>query len=418
MRFDHVKPSTQIQENGPSGTTLLEYGPDRALPEPDERLNRLKRLAKLGFALTGDPIDVFRHIAGMIGELLDVSVVNLSEIRGEELFFLSTYAKGEVRTYTGTCKLENTPCATVQEAKDLRVYQDVMTKFPEAIFLRAFNAYTYCGFPALDGNGTVVAVICILDDKQRDFSEEDKDLLKILAHRIGLELERQKHIDEHARKDIELQKAVQRAEEEKARTEAIIAAIGDGISILDTDFKVLYQNEIHKKLAGDHVGEYCYQAFEHKNERCEVCPVAMTFMDGKVHTVELSAAAGTVTLHVETTASPLRDVNGRIVAGIEVVRDITARKRAEEQMYQIQRDWEDTFNTITDMITVHDKDFNIIRANKAAEQILGLPTLGASSVKCYEKYHGTDLPTLGMRQLPEPPDRGAHERRGVRTPLE
>jgi GAF domain-containing protein len=127
----------------------------------------------------------------MIGELLDVSVVNLSEIRGDELFFLSTYAKGEVRTYTGACKLKNTPCATVQEAKDLRVYHDVMAKFPEAVFLRAFNAYTYCGFPALDGNGAVTAVICVLDDKQHDFSEEDQDLLKILAHRIGLELERQ-----------------------------------------------------------------------------------------------------------------------------------------------------------------------------------------------------------------------------------
>ena len=94
----------------------------------------MKRLAELGLALSGDPIDVFRHIAGMIGELLDVSVVNLSEIRGEELFFLSTYVKGDVQTYTGTCKLENTPCATVQEAKDLRVYHDVISKVPGSGF--------------------------------------------------------------------------------------------------------------------------------------------------------------------------------------------------------------------------------------------------------------------------------------------
>jgi PAS domain S-box-containing protein len=64
----------------------------------------------------------------------------------------------------------------------------------------------------------------------------------------------------------------------------------------------------------------------------------------------------------------------------------------EEQVLQSKQDWEDTFNTITDMITVHDKDFNIILANKAAEQILGLPVPGAPPAKCYEKYHGTDRP--------------------------
>ena len=39
-----------------------------------------------------------------------------------------------------------------------------------------------------------------------------------------------------------------RAEEQKATADAIIAAIGDGISIQDTDFKIVYQNQIHKDL--------------------------------------------------------------------------------------------------------------------------------------------------------------------------
>ncbi len=68
---------------------------------------------------------------------------------------------------------------------------------------------------------------------------------------------------------------------------------------------------------------------------------------------------------------------------------------AEDLVAQNQQDWEDVFNTITDMITVHDKDFNIIRANKAAEKILKLPLLADMKAKCFSFYHGTESPPLG-----------------------
>jgi PAS domain S-box-containing protein/putative nucleotidyltransferase with HDIG domain len=59
---------------------------------------------------------------------------------------------------------------------------------------------------------------------------------------------------------------------------------------------------------------------------------------------------------------------------------------------QSKQDWENTFNTITDMITVHDKDFNIIQANRAAEKLLGLPLLEKVKAKCFQFYHGIDRP--------------------------
>ncbi len=53
---------------------------------------------------------------------------------------------------------------------------------------------------------------------------------------------------------------------EKNRSEAIIAAIGDGISIQDRNFKVIYQNQVDKEIHDNHVGVYCYKAYEYKNE--------------------------------------------------------------------------------------------------------------------------------------------------------
>jgi|Deesub1362A_J573_1020465.scaffolds.fasta_scaffold00004_308 transcriptional regulator with PAS, ATPase and Fis domain len=71
-------------------------------------------------------------------------------------------------------------------------------------------------------------------------------------------------------------------------------------------------------------------------------------------------------------------------------------QRSQEIIYQSEQDWKDIFDTITDMITIHDKDFNIIRANKAAEKILGLPFLSSpTEAKCYKYYHGKDSPPEG-----------------------
>ena len=68
------------------------------------------------------------------------------------------------------------------------------------------------------------------------------------------------------------------------------------------------------------------------------------------------------------------------------------RKKMEEKLFQVTHDWEDTFNSIADMVTVHDKDFNIIHANKAAEKILGLPSIEEAKEKCYKYFHASENP--------------------------
>ena len=262
-----------------------------------------------------------------------------------------------------------------------------------------------------------MAVICILDDKQHDFSEEDKDLLKVLAHRVGLELERQKHLDEHARKDAELQKAVQRAEEQRDFTDNLLQNSAIATFVLDADHRVLIWNRACEELTGVPASAMVGTNLQWKPfyERAAAgtcrssswkamwtnCPPfipehskSVLIPDG-LHSEGWFKNLNSRDRYIVFDASPIRDSSGSIIAVIETLQDFTDQKMLEEQVLQSKQDWEDTFNTITDMITVHDKDFNIIRANKAAEQALGLPLLAASPVKCYEKYHGTDHPPAG-----------------------
>jgi PAS domain S-box-containing protein len=123
--------------------------------------------------------------------------------------------------------------------------------------------------------------------------------------------------------------------QEKNKSNAIIAAMGDGISIQDREFRVLYQNQVHKGLIGDQAGKFCYEVYSHKDAVCEDCPVAESFKDGRVHTVERSVRSDDGIHHLEVTSSPLRDETGIIIAGIEAVRDITARKQAAVRLTKL-----------------------------------------------------------------------------------
>ena len=122
-------------------------------------------------------------------------------------------------------------------------------------------------------------------------------------------------------------------QEEKAKSEAIIAAIGDGISILDTNLRIIYQNNVHMEMVGgNYAGNYCYQVYDGTNEICPECPVVLAIQDGLIHKSEKEVKYRHNVSNIEITASPLRNATGEIIAGIEVVRDISKRKSAEEKL--------------------------------------------------------------------------------------
>ncbi len=70
--------------------------------------------------------------------------------------------------------------------------------------------------------------------------------------------------------------------------------------------------------------------------------------------------------------------------------EVQDREQAEKELIESKNNWEDTFNTINDAITIHDRDFNIERVNSAAERLLGKSVDELLGNKCFRSYHGTD----------------------------
>ena len=95
-----------------------------AAPMKNTQITRLKKLFELSLTLSGDPMEIFQHAAKMIGKLLEVKIVCLSEIQGEQLNFLAVYMDGEIYSNAGSCLLAITPCATVEQSKDISEHID------------------------------------------------------------------------------------------------------------------------------------------------------------------------------------------------------------------------------------------------------------------------------------------------------
>ena len=161
-------------------------------------------------------------------------------------------------------------------------------------------------------------------------------------------------------------------EEERAKSEAIIEAMGDGISIQDKTFKVLYQNVVHKNLVGgDKSGQYCYLAYGSTDRVCEGCPVALSFKDGKIHTLEKRTLSDKGLLHVEIKSSPLRNSSGEIISCIEAARDITQRRQIEEKLRESEERFRRIFEDGPLAIIISDPNYRILKANKTFCEMLG-----------------------------------------------
>ncbi|MBF0458719.1 MAG: PAS domain S-box protein [Nitrospirae bacterium] len=161
---------------------------------------------------------------------------------------------------------------------------------------------------------------------------------------------------------------------ERNKFKAIVDAIEDAISIMDLEYKVIYQGEQLKSIFGDHEGKKCYRAFEGNDSVCEGCPVEMSYRDGKPHTStrKVSMPGGEIRFY-NNTAHPIRDVEGTIVSCLEVVRDVTAERLAAEALKESEEKYRSLLDNAGDAIFIASLDGYIIDVNKKAEELLGIP---------------------------------------------
>lgn len=163
------------------------------------------------------------------------------------------------------------------------------------------------------------------------------------------------------------------------------------LTVQDRDFRIIEANDRFRDDFGPFEGRYCYQVYKRRSERCETCPVALTFRDGESHHSEerIQSAHGK-DLSVMVYTTPIRDENGRITAVMNMATDITETALVREQLRDSQERYRLLFEEVPCYISIQDRDLRLVEANRRFREDFG-DALGS---KCYEIYKHRDKECL------------------------
>lgn len=124
---------------------------------------------------------------------------------------------------------------------------------------------------------------------------------------------------------------------------AIFDSISDGILLVDRDYKIIFVNKVMlqlcKKKKEDIIGQKCYN-FSHqypvpcyREGTSVICPHHEVFKTGKIMSVTHTHIMPDGSERIfEITASPINDEEGNVIQMVEVLKDVTEKKKAEKAL--------------------------------------------------------------------------------------
>jgi PAS domain S-box-containing protein len=168
--------------------------------------------------------------------------------------------------------------------------------------------------------------------------------------------------------------------ESEAQKRAILDASVDRIRLCDTDMKIIWANETHKRQLAiapeDLAGKACYEVFAGRNAPCPECPGIKALTSGITEhsvLVRQERGRGGPEEYLDFYAVPIKDESGRIDHILSIIRDITAEKRAAEALRLSEERYRAVVDHASDAIIVA-QDNMLKFVNPKATEITGYPT--------------------------------------------
>ena len=169
----------------------------------------------------------------------------------------------------------------------------------------------------------------------------------------------------------------------------ILDSLFDEITILDKNYRITDVNKTFCTKYGvskeESIGKKCYKLTHGLNQICKPpeckCPVEEVIKTGKfsesIHTHYINGEK----TYVELLAYPITNKKGKIKQIVKIGRDITERKKIEQEIKESEEKLNLILSNINDSVIVISKDQKILYMNKKAEEEYGCHLIGSI---CYK----------------------------------
>jgi len=153
--------------------------------------------------------------------------------------------------------------------------------------------------------------------------------------------EREELLEEHQRTlEEKVHGRTQELNNEKEKLQAILDNVPSAFILLDRDFMIKTTSAALRNISeygnDDFIGKHCFEIFG-ENDFCSDCPSKLSLKSGKMSSnVKERKKHDGENQYLEHTSIPLRE-NGKIISVLEIVTDITERKKIEEQAIRTEK---------------------------------------------------------------------------------
>ena len=126
----------------------------------------------------------------------------------------------------------------------------------------------------------------------------------------------------------------------------ILESVDEGFIVVDRGYRIISANKAYcdqvKTPVEYVIGRYCYEVSHHMNSPCyeagEECSVRRTFETGEpCSSVHTHYDKNRTPIYIELKSYPMKDTLGNVISVIEIIHDVTEKKKLEAQLLHAQK---------------------------------------------------------------------------------
>lgn len=297
----------------------------------------LEALYRISILTSPDPEEVFRQIAEVVAEMYGNTMAMVNVQEGNCLRYRTIVNPHPAFQRGDRVKMRHSLCQFSMHSVQPLLIQNACEnpRFCRHIVV-SLHLNRYLGVPICTPEGSVVGTLCFMDDRTEELlGEEDIRFLSLLAMRVSAELAREALLESRLALQAEQHRAKMEHLVEASRFKAFIDSTADGVLSFDTEGRTTCWNGGAERIFGYTAQEVIGAPFALLDLPADLTrhPEAAEVLDRSAHQcydTRCRHKDGSL-VDVSITTSPLI-VDGVVTGQVAIVRDITERVRATEEL--------------------------------------------------------------------------------------